>query len=118
MLTLAATAARIASRPEWKYVPSPRLAKTCFSFVKGARPIQGAPSAPMRVKLVVLRSIQSAMKWQPMPAMARLRSGTRVEVLCGHPEQKYGWRRAVTRGRARGFFFKSKKARRLAHFVT
>jgi hypothetical protein len=25
-----------------------------------------------------------------MPASARLPSGTRVEVLCGQPEQKYG----------------------------
>ena len=27
-----------------------------------------------------------------MPASARLPSGTRVEVLCGQPEQKYGVR--------------------------
>src|SRR5258707_3835793 len=32
------------------------------------------------------------MKWQPMPAKARLPSGTLVEVLCGQPEQKYGVR--------------------------
>ena len=32
------------------------------------------------------------MKWQPMPASARLPSGTRVPVLCGQPEQKYGVR--------------------------
>ena len=32
------------------------------------------------------------MKWQPMPASARLPSGTLVDVLCGHPEQKYGVR--------------------------
>ena len=88
MATFAATAARIASNPEWKYVPSPRLAKMCFSLVKGAWPIHGAPSAPMCVKVAVLRSIQTAMKWQPMPAVARLPSGTRVEVLCGQPEQK------------------------------
>src|SRR6267142_1674393 len=78
MLTFAATAARIASSPEWKYVPSPRLAKMCFSLVKGAWPIHGAPSAPMCVKVAVLRSIQTAMKWQPMPAVARLPSSTRV----------------------------------------
>ena len=88
MLTLAATAARMASSPEWKYVPSPRLAKMCFSSVNGAWPIQGAPSAPMWVKVAVLRFIHTAMKWQPMPAVARLPSGTRVDVLCGQPEQK------------------------------
>ena len=32
------------------------------------------------------------MPWQPMPAMARLPSGSRVEVLCGQPEQKNGVR--------------------------
>ena len=69
-------------------MPSPRLAKICFSVVKGAWPIQGAPSPPMCVKVEVLRSIHTAMKWQPMPAVARLPSGTRVEVLCGQPEQK------------------------------
>ena len=60
----------------------------CFSLVNGAWPIHGAPSAPMWVKVEVLRSIHTAMKWQPMPAVARLPSGTRVEVLCGQPEQK------------------------------
>jgi hypothetical protein len=40
----------------------------------------------------VSRFIHVAMKWQPMPASARLPSGTRVEVLCGQPEQKYGVR--------------------------
>ncbi len=60
----------------------------CFSSVNGACPIHGTPSAPMCVKVAVLRSIHNAMKWQPMPAVARLPSGTRVEVLCGQPEQK------------------------------
>jgi len=35
-----------------------------------------------------------AMKWQPMPAMAREPSGTRVLVLCGQPLQNQGWRSA------------------------
>src|SRR5258708_37319314 len=96
MLTFAATAARIASRPEWKYVPSPRFAKMCFSSVNGAWPIHGAPSAPMWVKVEVFLSIHTAMKWQPMPAVARLPSGTRVEVLLGHPAHKYGRRTVVT----------------------
>ena len=60
----------------------------CFSSVNGAWPIHGAPSPPIWVKVAVVRSIHTAMKWQPMPAVARLPSGTRVEVLCGQPEQK------------------------------
>ena len=61
----------------------------CFSLVNGAWPIQLAPSPPIWVKVAVRRvGIQSAMPWQPIPAMARLPSGTLVEVLCGQPEQK------------------------------
>src|ERR1700755_3194901 len=90
MLASDATAARIASEPEWQYVPSPRLAKTCWASVNGAWPSQVTPSAPICVKVAVLRSIQTAMKWQPMPASARLPSGTLVDGLCGHPKQKYG----------------------------
>ena len=33
-----------------------------------------------------------AIQWQPMPASARLPSGTGVERLCGHPAQKPGLR--------------------------
>ena len=64
------------------------FANTWRVDVKGACPIQGAPSPPIWVKVAVLRSIHNAMKWQPMPAMARLPSGTLVEMLCGQPEQK------------------------------
>jgi hypothetical protein len=53
MFTPAATAARIARTPEWKYVPSPRLAKTCGVSVNGACPIQGTPSPPIWVKVWV-----------------------------------------------------------------
>ncbi len=60
----------------------------CFSSVNGAWPIHGTPSPPMWVNVDVERSIQIAITWQPMPAVARLPSGTLVEVLCGHPEQK------------------------------
>ena len=57
--------------------------------MKGARPTQFTPSLPMAQMPAVLRSgIQVAMTWQPMPAKARLPSGTRVELLCGQPEQK------------------------------
>ena len=37
------------------------------------------------------------MKWQPTPAIASLPSGTRVQLLCGQPEQKYGTRPASLR---------------------
>ena len=60
-LTPAATAARMARMPEWKYVPSPRLAKMCSSSVNGAWPIQVTPSAPMWVEVAVERSIHTAM---------------------------------------------------------
>ena len=60
----------------------------CFSSVNGAWPIHGTPSPPMCVNSEVARSIQIAITWQPMPAVARLPSGTFVDVLCGQPEQK------------------------------
>ena len=93
MGTSAATAWRMARRPLWAKVPSPRLANTCFSWVKGCWPSQWMPSAPMwEGALVVLGFTRMAMVWQPMPARARLPSGTRVERLCGQPEQKPGLR--------------------------
>src|SRR6058998_924948 len=64
----------------------------CLVDVNGACPIHGTPSPPMWVKVDVERSIQIAITWQPIPAVARLPSGTLVEVLCGQPEQKYGTR--------------------------
>ena len=85
---LAATAARNARLPECAQVPSPILTKTCFSSVKGAMPSQDAPSPPIWVKAVLLRSgILVTSQWQPMPAMPREPSGTRVLVLCGQPGQ-------------------------------
>ena len=65
----------------------------CWSVVKGCWPTHGTPSPPICVKPMVERSIQVAMKWQPMPAIAREPSGTTVLVLCGQPEQNQGWRR-------------------------
>ena len=38
-----------------------------------------------------------AIQWQPMPASARLPSGTMVERLCGHPAQKPGLRTGAGR---------------------
>ena len=49
---------------------------------------QSTPSAPIWIRPLVSRSIQLAMKWQPMPASAREPSGTLVRLLCGQPEQK------------------------------
>jgi len=54
----------------------------------------------MWVNSLVARSIQIAITWQPMPAVARLPSGTLVDVLCGQPEQKYGARIKSIFGRA------------------
>ncbi len=51
-------------------------------------------------KVAVARFIHSTMKWQPMPASAREPSGTRVEVLCGQPGQKYGVRAIGITGEA------------------
>jgi hypothetical protein len=65
---------------------------------EGAWPTQGDAFAAHLVKVMVLRSIQVAMKWQPMPAMARLPSGTLVLVLCGQPLQNQGWRSAPPDG--------------------
>ena len=47
-----------------------------------------------------------------MPASAFEPSGTRVEVLCGQPEQKYGMRAAFARGRASAASFASRNFRR------
>ena len=88
MLALEATAWRTASEPEWKNVPSPRFWKMCGVSVNGAMPTHCTPSPPMCVRPRVLRSMRSAMPWQPMPALAIEPSGRTVERLCGHPEQK------------------------------
>ena len=42
----------------------------------------------------------SAMKWQPMPALAKLPSGSLVEVACGQPAQNAGMRRSRPSGRS------------------
>ena len=88
MLAPAATAWRIAMEPEWYQVPSPRFWKTWPRPVKREVAAQLTPSPPIWMSDEVSRSIQLAMKWQPMPARAWLPSGTLVEVLCGQPEQK------------------------------
>ncbi|MNE69443.1 hypothetical protein D3C80_1651680 [compost metagenome] len=69
-------------------MPSPRFWNTCGTWVKRECAAQSTPSPPIWIRPVVSRSIQLAMKWQPMPARAREPSGTLVELLCGQPEQK------------------------------
>ena len=49
---------------------------------------QLTPSPPIWISELVSRSIQLAMKWQPIPASAFEPSGTLVDELCGQPEQK------------------------------
>ena len=51
-------------------------------------PTQLCPSAPMWVGKVVLRFMKDAIPWQPIPPRALDHSGTRVDRLCGQPEQK------------------------------
>ena len=51
----------LASRPEWKYVPSPMFWKTWRVSVNGACPIHVAPSPPIWVNVAVDRSIHSPM---------------------------------------------------------
>src|SRR6202034_4507537 len=43
-----------------------------------------------------------AMKWQPMPALAKLPSGNLVDVACGQPAQNAGARRSKPSGRSAG----------------
>ncbi|PMQ05829.1 hypothetical protein JaAD80_28350 [Janthinobacterium sp. AD80] len=79
---------RMARKPEWKYVPSPRFWNTCGVALNMEWATQSTPSPPICIRPVVSRSIHDAMKWQPMPACAREPCGTLVELLCGQPEQK------------------------------
>src|SRR5204862_148609 len=84
-----------------------------FSEVNGAWPTHPTPSPPMWLISEVRRSgIQIAMPWQPMPAIARLPSGTRVEVLCGQPEQKNGVRATLPAGAFSSFSLASRRAMR------
>ena len=72
----------------------------CFMSVKLDRPTKGAPSPPMWVKVRVCGPSSIAMKWQPMPALAKLPSGSLVDVACGQPAQKAGVRRSNPSGRS------------------
>src|ERR1700691_1986846 len=68
------------------------LANRCGVLVNGWRPAQGAPSPPIWVKVRVESPSSNAMKWQPMPALAKLPSGSLVDVACGQPAQNAGTR--------------------------
>ena len=91
MSTPAATAARMASEPEWKNVPSPRFWTRCWRSTNGAMPIHWAPSLPIAVSPTMSPtrsgSISATIAWQPMPPPTSVPSGTRVDRLCGHPLQ-------------------------------
>ena len=91
MSTPLATAARMASDPEWKYVPSPRFWTRWPRSTNGAMPIHWAPSLPIAVSPAMSPtrsgSIRATMAWHPMPPPTRVPSGTRVERLCGQPLQ-------------------------------
>ena len=76
------------------------LANTCGVSVNGAMPTNGAPSPPICVKVRVWSLSSSAMKWQPMPAVAKLPSGSFVDVPCGQPAQNAGMRRSRPGGRS------------------
>ncbi len=72
----------------------------CFTSVKLDRPMKGAPSPPIWAKVRVFGPSSIAMKWQPMPALAKLPSGSLVEVACGQPAQNAGMRRSRPSGRS------------------
>ncbi len=76
------------------------LANMCGSSVNGASPTQGTPSPPIWLKVRVKSLVVTAMVWQPMPAMAKLPSGSTVDVLCGQPAQNIG-ARVISAGSAR-----------------
>src|SRR3989442_11781865 len=95
MFTAAEMHAWTANCPEWKYVPSPMFWKMCSTSVKGACPIHWAPSPPIWVRPVTSESVRDELvtnEWQPIPPPASEPSGTAVDRLWGHPEQKYGVR--------------------------
>ena len=98
MFDPAATAERNASDPECMKVPSPMFCTKCFSSTKGEIPSHCAPSPPICVTPAMSPtwsgSMSKTMAWQPIPAPTNVPSATLVELLCGHPEQKYGLRTA------------------------
>ena len=63
------------------------LANTCRVPLWPAMPSQVAPSPPICAMVMVLRPIQTAIRWQPTPPTAHESSGTRVDWLCGQPGQ-------------------------------
>ena len=96
MFALAATAALMASEPEWSNVPSPMFCTKWSRSRNGAMPIHCIPSPPIWDRPVTVpacdSSISSTRAWQPMPAPTSVPGSGLVELLCGQPEQKYGTR--------------------------
>ena len=92
MFVPAATAWRTARKPEWASVPSPMFWKRCGSLLNIDAPTHCTPSPPICVVPTARSRVNSAMPWQPIPPPATDPSGTTVDRLCGHPEQKYGVR--------------------------
>ena len=86
------------------------LANTCCVPLCPATPSQAAPSPPIWEIVMVLRSIATAIRWQPTPPSAQLPSGTLVDWLCGQPGQNQGVRSMMTLGLARACAFASRKA--------
>ena len=91
MSTPAATAARMASEPEWKNVPSPMFCTRWSRSTNGSMPIHWAPSLPIAVSPAMSPtrsgSIRAIIAWHPMPPPTSVPSGTRVDRLCGQPLQ-------------------------------
>jgi hypothetical protein len=86
-----ATAWRIASMPECVGAVTD-IGEHVRHVGERRRPTNGTPSPPIWVKVRVVSPSSSAMKWQPMPALAKLPSGSLVDVACGQPAQKAGTR--------------------------
>ena len=88
---MAAIACLKANEPEWKNVPSPIFWNICSFSIKGSIPAHWAPSPPIWVVPKAFPSSTNiAIKWHPIPPNAESPSGNlTVEVLWGHPEQKY-----------------------------
>ncbi len=81
MLAFEAKACRIAIEPEWNNVPSPICWKIWSTLEYGDAPIHWAPSPPICVTPVTLRSIKIESVEQPIPPPCNDPSGATVEAL-------------------------------------
>ena len=87
MLTPAATAARMASEPEWKNVPSPRFWTRCgrVDERRHADPLGALVAHRVMPASSPTRSgsISATIAWQPMPPPTSAPSGTLVRGVVG-----------------------------------